>query len=120
MDLFEASYSVDLDFEVIKLPPVTDILVLGKRIAHGKFGVLHSFELISPDVFSLIEIDQNTSDSVEAVILNKALLKKMPEQTILSILQRHVFPFVSNGEAVKVNFNIQIFRNNVKGVFDES
>ena len=119
MNASESSYNVDLDFEIIKLPPVTDVLVLGKKSPHGKFGVLHSFELISPDVFSLIEIDKTLSETVEAVILNKALLKKLPEKTILEILTRHVFPFISGGEAVRVNFDIKIFHKNIKGILHE-
>jgi hypothetical protein len=114
------TYNVNLDFEIIKLPPVTDILILGRKVPQGKFGVLHSFELISPDVFSLIEIDKSLSETVEAVIVNKSLLKKLPEATILEILSTHVFPFVSGGEAVRVNFNVQIFRKNIRGVLNES
>jgi len=42
MQKHQTMYSIDLNFEVIKLPPVSDILVLGKKVPQGKFGVLHS------------------------------------------------------------------------------
>jgi len=111
----ETSYSVNLDFEAIRLPPVSDILVLGKKVPHGKFGVLHSFELISPDAFELLEIPEDLSESVDAVIVNKSILKKMPKEKVLKILSAYVFPYASKGETLRVNFDIQIFHKNITG-----
>lgn len=113
------SYAVNLDFEAIKLPPVTDILVLGKKTAHGKHGVLHSFELITPDVFELIELDDDENENVEAVIINKSILMKLPKDKILELLRNYVFPYVTKGESIKVNFNVQIFQRNIKGELNE-
>ncbi len=115
----KTSYSVNLDFEAIKLPPVTDILVLGKKSPQGKYGVLHSFELISPDVFDLIEIDDEANENVEAVIVNKSILKKLPKEKIIEILEEYVFPYITRGEAVKVNFDVQIFQKNIQGELNE-
>ncbi len=119
MSISETSYNVNLDFEVIKLPPVTDILILGKKVPQGKFGILHSFQLISPDVFELLEITDDMNENVEAVIINKSILQKLPKETVLKILQVYVFPYVTKGETLKVNFNVHIFQNNIKGeVYD--
>lgn len=115
MEINGTSFIVNLDFETIKFPPVMDILVLGKKVPQGKFGVLHSFELISPDVFDLLEVDNEISENVDAVIINKNILKKIPADKIIEILASHVFPYVAKGESLKVNMNIQIFQNNIKG-----
>ncbi|MGO8693930.1 MAG: hypothetical protein ACLQMF_09700 [Rectinemataceae bacterium] len=109
------SYTVDLDFEAIKLPPVSDILVLGKKVPQGKLGILHSFELILPDVFSLFEVDDAAFPHIDAIIVNKAILAKIPMQEIVKILKDHVFPYVSRGETIKVNFNVRIYQKNIKG-----
>lgn len=114
------TYSVDLSFEQIKLPPVTDILVLGRKTPQGKYGILHSFELISPDVFELIEINEDDNPDVEAIIVNKSIISKLPKNKIVSILKDNVFPFIVRGEALKVNFNVQIYKNNITGELDES
>jgi hypothetical protein len=113
MEIAETSYVVNLDFEAIKLPPVTDILVLGKKLPQGKMGVLHSFHLISPDVFEMIEITDN--ENVEAIIINRNLLSKLTKGEIVIILEKYVFPYVSKGESIRVNFNVQIFQRNIKG-----
>jgi len=120
MSISEASFIVNLDFEVIKLPPVTDILVLGRKMPQGKFGILHSFELISPDVFELLEINDEEYENIEAVIVNKSILKKLPRENVLEILEKYVFPYVTKGESLRVNFNVQIFQRNIKGDIDDS
>jgi len=112
----QVSYSVDLDFEVIKLPPVSDILVLGKKAPQGKIGILQSFELILPDVFKMIEIEEAEYPQIDAIIVNRAILAKLPVQEIVDILKTNVFPYVSRGETIRVNFNARIYQKNIKGV----
>ncbi|MBU0927424.1 MAG: hypothetical protein KKA67_06720 [Spirochaetes bacterium] len=113
MSMSDVHYNVDLDYEIIRLPMVTDILVVGKKVPQGKNGILLSFQLIAPDVFELLEIDE--SETVEAVIINKTILRKLPAERVLQILREHVFPHVSRGETLKVNFNVQIFHDSIKG-----
>lgn len=115
MRITEATFNVNIDFETIRLPPVTDILILGKKVPQGKFGVLHSFELISPDVFELLEIPDTVDKNVEAVIINKSILKKVPKETVIDLLSKYVFPYVVKGESLKVNFDVHIFHRNIKG-----
>jgi len=115
MHFEERSYTIDLDFEVIKLPPVTDILVLGKKVPQGKNGILRSFDLILPDVFDLIDGSECEHENIEAVIINKSILNKLPKDKILNILREYVFPYTAKGEAIKVNFNVRIYYKNISG-----
>ena len=115
MDQSRMSYTVNLDFEVITFPPVTDILVMGKKVPQGKQGILHSFELILPDTFALHEINDQAFPQIDAVIINKAILVKMPVQEVVNILKENIFPYVSRGETIKVNFGIHIYQKNIIG-----
>jgi hypothetical protein len=109
------NYTVNLDFEVIKLPPVTDILVLGKKVPQGKQGILHSFELILPDTFAMFEINDSEFRQIDAIIVNKTILAKMPMNEIVKILGESVFPYISQGETIKVNFSVHIYQKNITG-----
>jgi len=113
MHTAEITYNVDLEFESVRLPMITDMLVIGKKVPQGKNGIMMSFQLIAPDVFELLDIGEN--DTVEAVIVNKSILRKLPKERILSILKQNVFPHVVKGETLKVDFSVQIFHNNIKG-----
>lgn len=104
-------YSIDLSFEEIKLPPFQDILVLGKNSPQGKIGLGKSFELLVPNGFDIIEINE---DKVEAVFINKRILTKISSGKIIEILKSKVFQFISEGELIKVDFKISISCTNIE------
>ncbi len=107
------TFSVSLSLEAIKLPPVQDILVLAKRLPQGKVGVLESFRFIAPDEFEMYDVDEESE--VEAVLINKRILKRMPLERVLDVLRAYVFPHVSAGEAVKVDFTVRIDYTKITG-----
>lgn len=104
-------YSIDLRFEEIKLPPFQDILVLGKNSPQGKIGLGKSFELLAPNGFDIIEINDGR---VEAVFVNKKILTKISSDKIIDILKSKVFQFISEGELIKVDFKVSISYTNIE------
>lgn len=104
-------YTVSLSFEEIKLPPFQDILILGKDGMQGRIGLSKSFELLIPNGFETISIDE---DNVEAVFVNKKILKKLPVDRLIDILKEKVFPFVSKEELIRVDCRINISLNNIE------
>jgi len=98
-------YSINLSFEEAKLPPFQDVLILGKYSLQGKVGLGKSFELLVPNSFEMIEIDDN---NVEAIFVNKRILAKIPKEKVILILAEKVFPFISEGELIKVDFHVTI------------
>jgi len=105
------NYSVSLEFEDITLPPVKDIMILGSRCPQGKIGVAKCFQLMAPDNFDLIEVDDEV---VQAILVNKRILKRISEENIINILRQNVFPYITNGEIVKVNINIKMQINGIE------
>ncbi|MBN2352912.1 MAG: hypothetical protein JXD23_10125 [Spirochaetales bacterium] len=109
-----AAYTISLEFKSIRLPPVTDILVLGKKYPHGKNGVLQAFKYIAPDEFEAIDAD-GSHENVETVFVDKRILKRMPKEKIIAVLEQYVFPYVMPDEAVKVDFRLTMKYDNIKG-----
>ncbi|MBT1707791.1 hypothetical protein KK062_06145 [Fulvivirgaceae bacterium PWU5] len=107
-------YSIDLSFEEIKLPPFQEILILGKNSQHGKIGISKSFDMLVPNGFELVEVGHPL---VEAVFVNKRILSKMPKEKVIDILDDKVFPFVSEGELLKVDFRVTISYSNIEQEF---
>jgi len=112
-ELLTKKFSVQLSFEEIRLPPFEDILILWKKCPQGKIGVYKSFELLVPNEFDVFEIEDDPI--VEAVFINKRILKKLDKEKVLKILQEKVFPFVSESEILKVDFKLKIIYNSVEG-----
>jgi len=107
-------FSVRLGFEEIRLPPFEDILILGKKCPQGKIGVYKSFDLLVPNEFEVFEIDDAI---VEAVFINRRILKKLDKDKVIKILQEKIFLYMSECEVLKVDFKLRIFYDSVEGEF---
>ena len=105
-------FSVQLSFEEIRLPPFEDILILGKKCSQGKIGVYKSMEFLIPNEFETFAIED---EAVEAVFINKRVLKKLDKDKIIAILREKVFPYISECEILKVDFKLRIFYDSVEG-----
>lgn len=104
-------YAISINFEEIKLPPFQDILIVGRNCSQGKIGLTKSFEMLVPNGYESIETDD---ERVELVFINKHILKKMTTQSVMNILEKNVFPFVSEGELIRVDFKINISIDNLE------
>ena len=107
-------FSVKLSFEEIRLPPFEDILIIGKKSPYGKMGITKAFQYLVPDEFETLVIDDKI---VEAVFVNKKILKKFDQKQILKILNEKVFPYISACEILKVEFKLKIFYDSIEGEF---
>jgi len=74
MNDLNKTYTINLRFEEIKLPPFQDILVLGKNSIQGKIGLSKSFELMVPNGFDTIDVNNS---NIETVFVNKNILTKI-------------------------------------------
>jgi len=110
-------FNVSLSFEGIRFPPFEHILLLGRRCPQGKAGVSKCLNLLAPDKFELVEIDDPT---VEAMLVNKTIIKRMPVEKVIEILKTKVFPLITNGEIVKVDFNVTIYFNGIEGTLKKT
>jgi hypothetical protein len=110
-DFESKKFVVQLGFEEVSLPPFEDILIIGRKCPQGKLCLSKSFELLVPDEFELFEIDDPV---VEAVFINRRILKKLDKKYILPVLQEKVFPFVSDSEVLKVDFKLRVFYDNLE------
>lgn len=105
-------FSIQLSFEEIRLPPFEDILILAKKCPQGIIGVNKSFEFLVPNEFEAFSVEDEV---VEAVFVNKRVLKKLDKDKVISILREKVFPYISESEIIKVDFKLRIFQDSVEG-----
>jgi hypothetical protein len=107
-------YEISLGFEEIRLPPFEEVLIIGRKSPHGRIGLWKSFQFLIPDEFEVYEMDDPI---IDAAFINKRLLKKISKDQIISILKEKVFPFVSEGEIMKVDFKVKIYYEAIKREF---
>lgn len=107
----KAKLSISIVFEEIKLPPFQDILILTKKCQHGKIGITKSYNLLAPNEFELVELEDPV---VEAVLINKKIVKRLPTQEIIKILKDNVFPYLTAAEIVKVDFKVVVIYKDIE------
>ncbi len=98
-------YSLSLSFNEITLPPVEDILILGKLSSQGKNGLSKTFDYLVPDTFVVIDV---THENVEAIFVNKRIITKISVEKLIEILEKKVFPYISAQEIIKVDLKVKI------------
>jgi hypothetical protein len=59
-------------------------------------------------------IDRET-ENVQAILEHKQLLKHQRVGNIIEVTETRVFPFITKGECMKVDFNIALSINHIKG-----
>ncbi len=107
-------YEVRLDFEAVKLPPVTDILVLGSRYTHGKLGIFESFRFLVPDQYDFYDVDNPKHPNIGSVVVSKQVVRRLAYPQVEKVLAEHVFPFLDESEAVNVNFTVRRFTEGIE------
>lgn len=105
MEQAKRSFTVSLSFEKAQLPPFNDILLLGRRSPIGMGGITKSLEYLIPDNFDVIPVDDPV---VEAMVVNRSILKRVPADKIVEILKDAVIPFMTEVEIMKVDFSVRI------------
>jgi hypothetical protein len=105
-------FSIRLSCEEIKLPPFEDVLVLGRRCPQGILGLNRSIELMGPSEFDYIEVKD---DVVQAIFVNKRILKKISKEKLLSILTAEIFPYVDEQEILKIDITLKIIHESIEG-----
>lgn len=111
----KGTFAVSLSFEGVSLPPFKDILLLGKKCPHGKVGVSKCLHLLAPDDFELIAVED---EAMEAMLVHRRILKRMPAEKVIEILRKNVFPYITKNECVKVDFSVKISFDNIEGTLE--
>lgn len=107
----EARHAIKLSFETIQLPPFRDVLILGRSAVHGRTGLSRALQLLAPDHFETIDIQEG---NVEAVYISRQLLNKISQEKMIQALSKKVFPYVTEGELIKVDVKVDVVANTVE------
>lgn len=106
------TYGIDISFEELKLPVFHDVLVLAKNAVQGKHGLSRSLDLLAPGVFQSVDTEIE-SEGIEAVFVNRKLLRKLPVEQLMQVLHKHVFASVGEGELIQVDMKVRISMYNI-------
>ncbi|ABO49550.1 conserved hypothetical protein [Desulforamulus reducens MI-1] len=99
----KAELSIRLsEFEI---PPMRDVLLVGKKAPIGPEAVRHMVDALSPDQYEIIRMDHPL---FEAAVIKKSMLKLMPQEKLLPILLEEGERVSSDSSLLKAQINIEI------------
>ncbi|MGE5703320.1 MAG: hypothetical protein ACM32O_12390, partial [Clostridia bacterium] len=74
--------SLSLHITEFEMPPMQDLLIIGKKAPIGPEAVRRMAEALSPEQFEIIRIHH---PKIEALLVKKTLLKMLDQETLLQI-----------------------------------
>ncbi|NPV28503.1 MAG: hypothetical protein HPY58_02390 [Firmicutes bacterium] len=90
------------EFEV---PPMQDLLLVGKKAPIGPEAVRRMVDAVSPQQYEIVHIEH---DIFEAVVLKKSLLKFLPREKLLAIVLEEGARLATENTVVKAQVNIVV------------
>jgi hypothetical protein len=88
------------------LPPVESALVVGRAAPIGSVAMQKALDEMLPGAFERLEVSGD--DAVEAIIVRRAHLKRIPEDRLVSFLLDNVRGLIDPAEMLRVSLDVEV------------
>ena len=97
--------SLSLKITEFEVPPMQDLLIIGKKAPIGPEAVKRMAQALSPEQFTIILIDHA---KIEAVLVRNSLLQLMDEQTLIGIIVEEADSLLSEDMVLRSELKISV------------
>lgn len=87
------------------IPPITDGLVIGREASIGTIALQKALNLLIPDHFEHIAIDD---EIVADVLIKSILLRRLTKDRLVKFIMEQIKPFMSVRDIVHVQLDLEI------------
>lgn len=87
------------------IPPITDGLVIGKEASIGTIALQKALNLLVPDHFEHVTIDD---EIVADVLIKSILLRRLTKDRLIKFLMEQVKPFMSQKDILHIQLDLEI------------
>lgn len=106
----KSSYSRKANLSMVisefELPPMQDLLIIGKQAPVGPEAVMRMAEALSPEQFTVIKIDH---PKVEGILIRRSLLEMMDQQLLLEIIMEEADCMVNECMVLRAELKFTMF-----------
>jgi len=96
---------LNIDWSEFEIPPMQDVLLVGRRAPVGPEAVTRMVNAVSPGQYEVIRLNQ---DVFEAAVLKKSLLKLVPKEKLLEVVLEEGTRIATEKSVVKAKVNVVI------------
>ncbi|WP_338819043.1 hypothetical protein MTCOM_04590 [Moorella thermoacetica] len=96
---------VNIKLSEFEIPPMQDILFVGKRAPIGPEAVRRMVDAVSPEQYEIVRLNHET---FEAVVVKKSLLRLLPKEKLLPVVIEESNRIADDKMVLKAQINITI------------
>ncbi|CAB1251005.1 conserved hypothetical protein [Clostridiaceae bacterium BL-3] len=96
---------VSMYFSEFEVPPMQDVLIIGKRSPIGPEAARRMVDMLSPEQYEVIKIEHKY---VEAIVLKKSLINLIPEDKLISIIMEEGGKIADETMIIKAQVSITL------------
>ena len=97
---------ITIKLSEFEIPPMQDILLVGKRAPIGPEAVRRMVDAVSPEQYEIIRL--NHDEVFEAVVIKKSFLRLLPKEKLLPIVIEEGKRIADDNVVVRAQINITI------------
>lgn len=96
---------VNMRFSEFEMPPMQDVLIVGKMAPIGPEAARRMVDILSPDQYEIIKVEH---DYVEAIVVRRSLLKMLAREKLISIIMEEGGKIANESMIIKAQVNITL------------
>lgn len=103
--------NVSITLSEFEIPPMQDVLLVGKRSPIGPSAVKMMVEAVSPDQYEIVQLGDH--EIFEAVVIRRSILQLIPAEKLLKIIMEEGSRIANDASVIKAQLAISIQVNRV-------
>lgn len=94
---------ITLRFSEFEVPPMQDILIVGKKAPIGPEAARRMVDILSPEQYEIVEVEHSV---IEAVVLRKSLISMISKDRLIPLILEEGGKVANISTIIKAHINI--------------
>lgn len=87
-----------------RVPPVDDVLVLGKAAPIGSVAMKRALGLLIAQPYEHIKLDD---DTISDLLVRQAILKRLKKEALIDFVMKHIKPLIGENEILHLSLDTE-------------
>lgn len=96
---------ISMHFSEFEMPPMQDILIVGKRAPIGPEAARRMVDILSPEQYEIVRVEH---PNVEAIVIRKFLLSMIPKDKLILIIMEEGGKVANESMIIRAQINITV------------
>lgn len=96
---------ISIRLSEFEIPPMQDILLVGKRAPIGPESARRMVDALSPEQYEVIPVEKGP---LEAMVVRKSLLKLIPKEKLLPIILEEGLKIATENMVIKAQIDVVV------------